>query len=502
MATAVFSETVRLDAIDGSISIQGDLISFDNNIYTLSTTMGQVRIPANVVNCSGAGCPENNLPSEFAIAGSKSLGEGLIPELIRAYSAELGADLDTSRNGNAAVEYELSGPAEASITIATSNSTGGLRALLDGDASFALSTRPARNRELRNFEAAGLGVLNSSDQENIVALDGLVLVTSPGNPVRAISEQNAAAAFSGLISNWSQLGGNNAPINLHVRDNDSGTREVFDALVMRPNGVAVDGRVTVHTSDADVVAAVLSDPNGIGFTSFANVGGASPLAIQGVCGLQTPPSAFTIKTEEYPLTRLLYMYQSNKPLPTKALGLRDFAVSDRAQDIVADAGFINQAVTSESINAQGLRLASAVVAPDGAQTYEELREMFEQLISADRLSTTYRFRTGSADLNARAQADVERLIKLLQDESFTNKEIIFIGFTDSVGQADLNRELSEQRAQQVMQAIRATDPALASRVKMRAIGYGEISPLGCNETNTGRRINRRVEVWVQDIVVN
>ncbi|WP_237072532.1 phosphate ABC transporter substrate-binding/OmpA family protein [Pseudaestuariivita rosea] len=500
-ATAALADRLTLRATDESLSVTGELISFDGQTYTLQTTLGVVSVPAGLVICSGPACPNVNQATEFTIVGSQSLGQGLIPALFEAYSENVGADFRFN-SGNSTSTIEMSGSAVADVTVEKTNSTSGLRALLDEDATFALSTRPARNRELRNFEAAGLGTLNSGAQEHIVALDGLVLITAPGNPVRAISEANAALAFGGVVTNWADLGGRNAPINVHVREPDSGAREVFDALVMRPNGYAVDGRVTVHTSDEDLVQAVLNDPNGIGFTSFANVGNAGALAIEGVCGLQTPPSAFAIKTEEYPLTRLLYMYQTNKPLPEHARGLRDFALSDAAQSIVANAGFIDQAVTSESINAQGLRIASALVAPDGAQSYEQLREMVDLLISADRLSTTYRFRTGSADLNARAQADVERLIELMQGQDFTNKELLFVGFTDSVGQADLNRELSQQRAEQVMQAIRNAAPNLSSRVRMRAIGFGEISPLGCNETNTGRLINRRVEVWVQDIVAN
>ena len=84
-----------------------------------------------------------------------------------------------------------------------------------------------------------------------------------------------------------------------------------------------------------------------------------------------------------------------------------------------------------------------------------------------------------------------------------NKEILLVGFTDSVGRADLNEVLSKARAGQVRSAIRRGAPrGTFDEVAMTAIGYGEMSPLGCNEAAVGRRINRRVEVWTRDIVLN
>ena len=390
----------------------------------------------------------------------------------------------------------------ADIQIKPSNTSEGLEALLTDDATFALATRPARNREVESFAQRNLGQLRSPDQEHIVALDGLLLVTHPENPVRAISEINAALAFGGQITNWRDLGGRNAPINLYVREEDSGTREVFDTLLMRPNGLTVNGNITVLESDEDIAEAVQNDPNGIGFTSFANAGDTTALAIEGVCGLRTPATAFTIKTEEYPLTRLLYMYNTNEQLPFHAQDFLNYVKTDAGQELVAQAGFIDQTVSTETINSQGIRVASAIVNNETPEEYNSMRDMFTQLINADRLSTTFRFETGSARLDARATADVERLAELLASPRFSNKEVLFVGFTDSVGRADLNQLLSQQRAELVRRSVVAANPNLRTSTQTRAVGFGEVSPLGCNETDTGRRINRRVEVWVQDVVAD
>ncbi len=503
-ATLAMAEPVTLRTLDESFSVVGEIMDFDGQNYTISTAVGSVTVAANLVMCEGAACPsiEPSL-TEFTIAGDKTLGLRLVPALLREYGEAFNASTQTLEAGDDKMVMRVSGGTmigTGELTILPSNSSAGIESLFRGEADFALSTRPARSREVRAFNEFGLGELDSDSQETIVALDGLVLITHPDNSVRAISEANAAFTFGGRITNWSELGGRDAPINVYVRDDESGSNEVFDSLLMRPNGLSLSDNVIVLDSDEAIADAVASDPNGIGFTGFASFGDAQPLAIRGECGLQIPPTAFSIKTEEYPLTRLLYMYQTNKPLEGKAQAFAEFMASEDAQELVATSGFIDQSVTLESINAQGLRVASAVLTNEADDELPRLREMIDLLIASDRLSTTYRFETGSARLNSRAEADVERLAELLDTERFANREVLFIGFTDSVGDAELNRQLSQQRAEQVLASILAENPSLASSVRMSAIGYGEISPLGCNESNAGRLINRRVEVWVRDIV--
>ncbi|MDX8352458.1 phosphate ABC transporter substrate-binding/OmpA family protein [Cognatiyoonia sp. IB215182] len=507
LATSVWAQDVRLTALDGDVTISGELLAFDGNSYTISTVLGRLELDASMVRCDGEACPAVTAQiSEFRISGSPTLGKDLIPGLLSAYGSskiDAFASVTQSNGQRGAVSYEvmdIAGDKIAAVDIGVSNTTDGLADLLQGEAMIALASRPARNREARAFEEAGFGDIRAPQNEHIVALDGLLLVTSPDNPVRAITEQNAALAFAGRITNWAELGGRDAPINIYVRDTDSGIREVFDNLLMRPNGLQIGRNVTLIQSDEVLSQVVANDPNGLGFTNFADGEGAKALAIEGVCGLQTPPNAFTIKTEEYPLTRLLYMYTADERLPVHAKGMLDYALSEDAQALISDAGFIDQTIRQASVDSQGLRVASAVVANRDFSTFPQLQEMMSQLISSDRLSTTFRFETGSSQLDARAQDDIVRLAKLLSSDAYRNTEAVFVGFTDSVGDPELNRQLSERRAGQVVQALLDENPNLQENVALRTIGYGEISPLGCNETNTGRRINRRVEVWVRDVV--
>ena len=77
---------------------------------------------------------------------------------------------------------------------------------------------------------------------------------------------------------------------------------------------------------------------------------------------------------------------------------------------------------------------------------------------------------------------------------------MLVGFTDSLGEGAENRRLSERRADEAEARLRALLPEnLRETARIRALGFGELSPLGCNETPRGRNINRRVEVWVRDV---
>ncbi|MEL6242187.1 MAG: phosphate ABC transporter substrate-binding/OmpA family protein [Pseudomonadota bacterium] len=502
MMSPAAASQVTLNSADNTVTITGELLGYDGETYTLSTAIGVVSLFSEGVTCTGAGCPVISKDSAFSFAGSRALSDALIPTLIDGFSTWTKASLSTSAINDSTEGFSVDSTdnGKAEISVIGSNTRSGFQSVLSGDATFALASRTAGAREQRQFLEAEKGDLRDAAQQHIVAVDGLLLVTHPNNPVRAITELNAAFAFSGQVNNWAQLGGRNAPITLYVREADSGTREVFENLLMRPNGLRISDNVTVLPTDAAIAEAVQNDPNGIGFTSFAQAGDAAALDIEGVCGLRTPATAFTIKTEEYPLTRLMYMYQANADLDYHAKQFLDFLQTDEAQQAVAQAGFIDQSISAETINSQGIRVASAIVNNRDPRQINSIQSMFRLLISAERLSTTYRFETGSARLDARAQADVERLAELLNGDQFENKEILFVGFTDSVGKADLNQILSVQRAELVRQSILAANPALQNRVKTSTVGFGEASPLGCNETDTGRRINRRVEIWVQDIV--
>jgi len=496
------SQQVEISSPDETVRVIGDMLGFDGTNYTIGTSLGELSFPATDVICTGDACPYIKPPaSEFAISGSRALSELLMPALMGSYSQQLASKISLSdgEEGKLFTITDAEADDLAKVEIIASNSSAGITSLLQGDSSLALSSRPARAREEQAFEASGLGKIRNTALEHVLALDGLLVVTSPQNPLRAITEENISLVFAGEINNWSEIGGPDAPIRVYALSKNSSTGELFDNILLRPQELSLRGDAITVQNDAELSGAVAKDPFGIGFTSFVHRKGAKPLEIQGVCGLRTPPSEFAIKTEEYPLTRRLYAYSTEREEPLHVQTFVDFATSSLAQNAVAKAGFIDQSISSSDISAQGLRFASAIIASNRSSgELPELKRMATAMLGSERLSTTFRFLTGASELDNRAKDDVIRLAEELAKPKNSGKLIQLIGFTDSIGDPSLNKQLSERRAEQVRDAIIQQDPSLAEKVNFRPSGYGEVSPLGCNETESGRLVNRRVEVWIKD----
>lgn len=497
---------VTLTTLNKDMVISGELIGIEGTDFIIETSVGTMRIASGMVSCEGTGCPVEAASlsgSQLDMFGSSTVTANLMPTLLMGYGRHANVGVDPLEVTEKARAYVLaSGNANSqNASFVNANADAAFAALLSGDTSFAITTRPANSSEIGAAAAAGIAALRGPQHEHVIGYDGLLLVAHPESGMDAISEATAAQIFAGKITNWAQLGGDDAKINVYVRENGSGARSLFDSLVMRSNRERMGADVTALESDEAVAMAVKADPYGFGFTSMVYAASdIKPLEIEGVCGLRTPVNAFTIKTGEYPLTRPLYLYSAHPTLEGHAKAFVDYMQSEDGQRDVVSAGFVGQSISTELLNAQGNRVASTLVLQQkDANNIVPIRNMLSMLMSSERLSTTVRFTQGGNTLDASAQADVSRLGAMLSSSDYAKKQFYFMGFSDSVGRPDLNQLLALQRAELVRNALLDQYPELKERVKVRSVGFGEISPLGCNETRTGRSINRRVEVWMQDI---
>ncbi len=501
IGSSLFAQTVTLNALDGSLSITGKLLEYTQENYVVQSQIGNLTVATNMVECVGEACP-SLLPkySEFTIAGSRELALNLMPTLLDGFSASLGLEVvqQTDDAGNPQILFQSTdGQDIAKISFVMKGSSAGLRDLLSDTASLTLTTRVARPSEVSAFSAAGRGNLRAPDNERVIALDGIVVVTSGQNRVHIISDADLAAIFSGRINDWAQLGGVPGPINLYVRPENSGTGSIFSQLVMRPARTGFSLRVNLMDSDAAVSDAVAADPNGIGFTTFSNSANATTVSLLGSCNIQSPATQFTIQSEEYPLSRRLYLYKNPKDVPPLVNKFIDYLGSSDAQQLVALTGYVGQGVREVPINDQGLRFLSAALPTDAEMTLDSLQSMMTDLATASRLSITFRFEQGTAKLDSRAQADIIRLADHMLSPELRNKTIVLLGFTDSVGPGANNTRLSVTRAEQVRTALLAAGAGAIDPARIEVHGYGELSPLDCNGEADGRRINRRVEVWTR-----
>ena len=154
----------------------------------------------------------------------------------------------------------------------------------------------------------------------------------------------------------------------------------------------------------------------------------------------------------------------------------ELALSPSGQKLVDETGFIALTIASEPV-AHG---------PGTPPEYEALTK------SAERLTTDFRFKFGSTDIDNRGQRDMRRLADYLANRRIAPGRLILVGFGDNVGAAAAVKKISEDRAK-----------AVAALLKLEGItvgqvaGFGALLPVADNDTEHGREKNRRVEVFVR-----
>jgi phosphate transport system substrate-binding protein len=487
---------------DASKSICGEVLKYDpDEVIRLRTYIGTLDLrPIEFTSCQASAPPAHaSTPSDkisegehFGIAGSNTIGEKLMPMLIMSFAKRQGWRLVSGDACNG--DFRLQGDKTLAIDCHAEGTHTGIPALAQGKVDIAMLSRPIADQEKEQMAENSYRKMDTAKHEAVIALDGLLILVSPRNPVRSLSIEQLAKVFAGEITDWRQLGGPAGKIVLHVRDGNSGTRDTFQALVMKSKAIA--GLAHAHQSSTELSDAVAQDQRAIGFVGFAFRGGAKALAIAQECGLAHTASAFEIKTEDYPLSRRLFLYTA-KEHSIHSHNLVDYAVSDEAQPVIESAGYINQAIAAWSNEATRSRISAYAAKPPAEAELEVDQKLLRQLgrdaDHAERLSLDFRFRPGSAQLDTKAAQDVLRLAAWLKANA-QNRTVLLLGFADAQGPFASNLRLSRERADEVRRALVEVGGVAPGVIVAK--GYSELLPVACNRDELGREKNRRVEAWL------
>ncbi len=505
-SVAAASEIV-LRSQDGTIDITGDFVEFSENTYVIRTALGELRLPAERVRCEGEACPRfEPVAADVKLAGSDTLGVGILPLLLEGYAGYLDAEA-TVGTTNDADEILASfigengfGDELGTYKVSSSTSDDAFAALMDKRAELGMAARRILPDEARALRDAGAGNMVSPQQEHIIAVDSIVVITHPSNPVAQLTMQQLGGIYSGAITNWNEVGGPDLPIMVVGRQEDSGTSAIFYRSTL---GAAEDWRFSndiVVAKDNNEAAKLVNDNAGaVGFVGYAFQRGAKAMTLVNSCGLTMSPDAFSARTEEYALQRRLYLYNRDDTLTEKTSDFLEFALSYDADSVIRKAGFIDLGVARQPQPMDSARARSLL--DPSVDDYEGnvMREMLATMVDHDRLSTTFRFRIGVSKLDERGIVDMARLAQYLETVP-AGADVTFVGFTDDTGSFDANRDLSRDRAQQVMAELQSYAGDRIGGLNLASMGFGEVAPSGCNTDELGRAINRRVEVWVKNPV--
>ena len=206
----------------------------------------------------------------------------------------------------------------------TYNPTGsGIKAVLEGRCDIGLSSRALKDEE----KAEGL-------VETVLAYDGIAMVVNPANPVSDLTVEQIAAIYTGEITNWKEVGGNDAEIVLIGREAGSGTRDGFESITGTAEACKYRQELT---STGDVIATVASNPDAIGYASLAALKDTvKALSVSGVT-----PAEETVKDGSYVIQRpFVLVTKDGTALSATAQKFFDFALSADAADIIAAAGAV------------------------------------------------------------------------------------------------------------------------------------------------------------------
>ncbi|AHM03372.1 OmpA domain protein [Roseibacterium elongatum DSM 19469] len=497
------AQDVELRSFDGSVTLDGNLISYDGAYYRVETQFGPMTISAQGVSCAGPGCPDlTTFVAEARIAGAATVADGLIPALLEGFADIQGMTL--TRGAGAAdgpQVFTLSrrdGSPAARFHVTPSTTDQGFLALLNGETDIALALREPNSAERRAAMAQAPDDPPLERRVRVLALDALVPVVSHENPIDALSLPDLARLFSGDIVSWADLDGPDAPVALHMLAPGLGLAQGFSNRVLVPAETGLADSIVRHDSATALAAAVARDAYAVGIMPRSARGPARALALRGSCGFAQMATPDAVKAEDYPLTAPVYLYLAPHRLPQLVRRFLDFTRSESAERLVRSAGYVNQSLTRTPLALQGARLANAVTAAGDDVALADLQDMVDRLDGAERLSSTFRFGDGTADLDTQSRASVLRLVDAIDRGAFDGRRLMFVGFSDGVGSAAVNRRLALRRAETVRTAVRtAAGDAGAGRVEMTVDAFGEAMPMACDDTDWGRAVNRRVEVWLE-----
>lgn len=428
--------------------------------------------------------------------GSNTIGAELGPELAKAFLHEKGAatveHVPAGRERESFVQSDLNGDGVPEvIEIHAHGSRTAFADLKAGLCDIGMSSMKIPEDTVRELLPV-VGDLSSNASEHTIALDGLAVIVHPANPVSELTAAQVAAIFAREITNWSQVGGSSAPISLYAPDDKAGTLEFFREKILANERKTLSPAARRFEDNGELSSAVAGDVNSVGFVgmSFIKTNKALVLSEKGVQPRR--PNTKTVKTEDYFLTRRLYLYIPATPKNPFVSEFITFATNHTsgggASAAVSRAKFVNLDVTPVAV-ADASEATSAEQGTDQRSTSAAWREL---TAGASEILTRFRFRSGSADLDTRAQRDIGRVVGLLSRSGYENARLVLIGFADGVGVSDANKALSLERARVVEKELQLE----GLRVDTVA-GLGAEASVASNEDPLGREKNRRVEVWVR-----
>ena len=238
-----------------------------------------------------------------------------------------------------AERYQAEHP-EVRISVTGGGSGTGIASLINKTVDIANASRKIKEEEIAEAKANGVEPV-----EHIIARDAIAVIVNPKNPVSQFTLKQISDIYSGKISNWSEVGGEDRPIVRLSRETNSGTHVYFLETVIRLGNSDDKTLFSMDTlllpSSEGIIAELRQNPNAIGYDGLGYV----PKDLKMIAiaekegGPYVLPSIATVNDKSYPIARDLYMYTDGDPTGVVKDYL-DWILAPEAQEIVAELGFV------------------------------------------------------------------------------------------------------------------------------------------------------------------
>lgn len=261
------------------------------------------------------------------------LGVGQIAEARSKVVQIKGSDTILNASQSIAESY-MSENKGARIAVTGGGSGVGISALINKTTDIAMASRNIKEKEIDQAKAKGIDV-----DEVVVGYDGITVIANKSNPIKDIDDKILGKVFRGEITNWKELGGEDAEIVVLSRDSSSGTHEFFKEHIIREGnskGTQEYGAKTLYMpSNEAIKQEVKSNKYAIGYIGMGYMDNSvESITVDGI-----PASPENVLNKTYPIAREVFWYvDANRDGEVKAIV--DYAISSKGQQIIKDEGFV------------------------------------------------------------------------------------------------------------------------------------------------------------------
>jgi phosphate transport system substrate-binding protein len=273
-----------------------------------------------LISCSSS---NNSSPSDSSASYIENKGSDTIVNLALAWA-----------------EQYQSEHTDVRISVTGGGSGTGIAALINNTVDLANASRRIKDEEITEAQSKGV-----EPMEHIIARDAIAVIVNPENPVNELTLQQISDIYSGKLTNWTEVGGDDRPIVKLSRETNSGTHVYFLETVLRLGSSEDKTLFSMDTlllpSSEGIISEVRDNPNAIGYDGLGYV----PHDLKMIAiakeegGADVLPSIETVNDKSYAIARDLYMYTNGQPQGIVKEYL-DWILSEEAQQIVADLGFV------------------------------------------------------------------------------------------------------------------------------------------------------------------